>query len=75
MANGYDPSDLLYDGGGLLLGIEPSYLIALDRQSILKFSVSYDNITADGAGADSQGNRVNILYNRWTCGANYEIKL
>ncbi len=75
MANGYDPSDLLYDGGGLLLGIEPSYLITLDRQSILKFSVSYDNITADGAGADSQGNRVNILYNRWTCGANYEIKL
>jgi hypothetical protein len=50
-------------------------LIALDRQSILKFSVSYDNIAADGAGADSQGNRVNILYNRWTCGANYEIKL
>lgn len=75
MANGYDPSDPLYDGGGLLLGIEPSYLIALDRQSAVKVSASYDNITADGAGADAQGNRVNILYNRWTCGANYEIKL
>jgi len=75
MANGYDPSDLSYDGGGLLLGIEPSYQFPLDRQSIFKISASYDNITADGAGADAQGNRVNILYNRWTCGANYEIKL
>jgi hypothetical protein len=75
MANGYDPGDSSYNGGGLLLGIEPSYKFNLDRQSDLKISASYDNITADGAGADAQGNRVNILYNRWTCGANYEIKL
>ena len=75
MANDYDPSDSLYDGGGFLLGIEPSYKFPLDRQSAVKVSASYDNITADGAGADAQGNRVNILYNRWTCGANYEIKL
>jgi hypothetical protein len=75
LANGYDPSDLSYDGGGLLLGIGPSYQFHLDSRSSLKLSASYDNITADGAGADAQGNRVNIIYNRWTAGADYEIKL
>ncbi len=77
LANGYDPSpeDLLYDGGGILLGIAPSYKIALDSQSAFLLSASYDYITADGAAADAQGNRVNVTYNRLTMGADYEIKL
>ena len=77
LANGYDPgpSDLSYDGGGLLLGIGPSYMFHLDSHSAFKLSASYDNITADGAGADAQGNRVTIIYNRWTAGVDYEIKL
>jgi hypothetical protein len=75
LANGYDPSDLYYDGGGLLLGIEPSYKFTLDSRSAFKVSASYDNITHDDGGVDSQGNPVNVLFNRWTVGANYEIKI
>jgi hypothetical protein len=77
LANGYDPSpsDTLYDGGGLLLGLDPSYKFTLDKLSAIKVSASYDNITANGAAADSQGNRVNVIYNYWTVGADYEITL
>ncbi len=75
LANGYDPTDLFYDGGGLLLGIEPSYKFTLDSQSALTVSASYDNITANGAGADALGNRVDVLFNYWTMGATYEIKI
>jgi hypothetical protein len=75
LANGYASSDLLYDGGGFLLGIAPSYKIRLDRQSALRISASYDYINADGYGTDVLGNRVNVLFNRWTVGADYEIKL
>lgn len=75
LANGYSSSDLLYDGGGFLLGIEPSYKIKLDKESALRVSASYDYINADGYGTDSLGNRVDVLFNRWTVGADYEIKL
>jgi hypothetical protein len=78
LANGYgsNSTDPLhsYDGGGLLLGIEPSYKIKLDESGMaIKIWASYDNINAFGGGRDSQGNLVNVLYDLWTLGTNYAI--
>jgi hypothetical protein len=74
-SNGYAPGEAFYDGGGFLAGIEPSYKFTLDSQSALNLSASYDNITARRAGVDPLNNVVDIIYNRWTVGADYEVKL
>ncbi len=78
LANGYgvNSTDPLhsYDGGGFLLGIEPSFKLKLDESGMsIKIWASYDNINALGGGRDSQGNLVNVLYELWTLGTNYAI--
>ncbi len=75
LANGYGTGDASYDGGGLVLGFEPSYKVEMDNRSAVRFSASYDNITHINAGLDPNLNLVNILYNRFAVGAGYEIKL
>ncbi len=78
LPNGYgvNSADPLhsYDGGGFLLGIEPSFKFKLDESGLsLKIWASYDNINALGGGRDSQGNLVNVLYDLWTLGTNCAI--
>lgn len=73
--NGYGASDTLYDGGGFLFGVQPSYLLKLDEKSGLRFKVSYDNVVAQGLGVLSDGSHVDVIYNLWTLGTNYELKL
>jgi hypothetical protein len=76
-ANDYSPGDYsgLYDGGGLLLGINPSYRWTLDAQSSLNFLGGYDFIIHHNAGADADNNPADVDYSYWTLGATYEIKI
>ncbi len=73
-ANGYALTESFYQGGGLLLGVEPSLKVRFDEGSSLKFLGSFDNITAQNAGIDSLGNRTNVTYSLWTFGTNYEVR-
>jgi hypothetical protein len=75
--NDYSPSDLsgLYDGGGFLFGLTPSYKLALDSQSDLNFSAGYDFIIHHDGGVDAGNNRLDVDYSYWTVGATYAIKL
>ncbi len=75
LPNGYPNTDLFYDGGGVLLGLEPSFRVRLSHTSALKFKASFDNITAFEAGFDAAGSRTDIIYNRFTFGTDYELKL
>ncbi len=77
LPNGYAVSDPLYVTcvGGFLLGLEPSVRLKLDNSSALKFSVSYNYITAQNAAVDVNGNPTNVIYNNWTFGTAYEVKL
>ena len=78
LPNGYaqnDPSNL-YNGGGYLLGVEPSYRLNLDEVSALKFTAGFDFINAQNLGLTLGGSgRADIFYNNWTFGTSYEIKL
>ena len=81
LANGYPPNlsngtpNPLYDGGGILAGLEPSYKLKLDSASFLKFSASYDYVVYSNGSYDTQGDRVNIEYGHWTVGTQYEAHL
>ena len=75
LPNGYGISDTFYDGGGFLFGIEPSYRLKLDDASALKFAAGYDSIIALNAALDANGVKTNVLYNYWTFGTSYEVKL
>jgi hypothetical protein len=74
LVNGYPTQDYnaLYNGGGLVIGLTPSYHWDLDAGSALNFTGGYDFITAFKA---STGYTDDIRYHHWTLGANYEIKI
>ncbi len=81
-ANGYPDTfsssgvDPLYFGGGWVLGIGPSWKLALDDKSSLNFFGAYDYIIQNNANIDSTGSSlVNATYNYWTLGTNYQIEL
>ena len=76
LPNGYprSPTDALYNGGGFLLGLEPTYKVKLDAQSALRFSGSFDYVSGITA-LDSSGNFANVSYGRWTFGTHYEVNL
>lgn len=73
--NDYAESDSLYDGGGWLLGLTPTWTAPLSAVSDLKFTAGYDFIIAHNAGSVSGGGKADIDYNYWQFGTNYEIKL
>jgi hypothetical protein len=72
--NDYATFDPQYDGGGFVMGLNPSYVAPLDSVSDLKFSAGYDFIVAHNSGQTVSG-RADINYNYWQLGTNYEIKL
>lgn len=77
LANGYSVSvaPTFYDGGGYLLGIEPSYLWKVESDSAIRFFGSYDFITALNMGVDvTSGQPTNLYYNRFVLGATYLLK-
>ena len=77
LPNGYAVSDPLYVTcvGGFLVGLEPSVSLKLDNSSALKFSISYDYIDAQNAAVDINANPTNVIYDRWTFGTSYQVKL
>lgn len=75
LTNDYTTTDLYYDGGGWLLGIEPSYRVKFDDETALKFSASFDDIYAINLGVDNTGSRANVNFYLWTVGTTYELKL
>ena len=72
--NGYPPQDYsgLYNGGGYVLGLAPSYLLGLDANSDLRLNGGYDFIIARNASQDFDAD---VNYHHWTLGASYEIKI
>ena len=75
LANNYSTTDSLYDGGGFLLGLEPSYQLKLDASSHLKFSAGYDFVFWKDGSYDILGDRVNVEYGHLTLGTYYEVNL
>jgi hypothetical protein len=79
LPNGYAVGDPFYATcvPGFLVGVEPSWLLKLDSGSALRLSASYDYIDAQNAGTDSKDptKLTDVIYNRFTFGANYEVKL
>ena len=67
--------DPYYDGGGLLLGLEPSYRLKLDATSALKFMAGYDFVLWRNVDTDLQGGIVNLEYGHWTFETHYEVNL
>jgi hypothetical protein len=74
-ANGYSTTDALYDGGGWLFGVSPTYRLKLDDISALNINAGYDFIIHENGGPDANGNLTNVTYDYWTIGTNYEIKI
>jgi len=68
-ANGYAEGEALYNGGGFLGGLEPSYKLDLGDRSSLKFSASYDRVLHTGGG---QGG-MDAQYERWVLGTEYQV--
>ncbi len=73
--NGYNISNLdLYNGGGFMAGLEPSWKLSLDETSALRFFVSYDRILAHNYGYDINNNPTDAIYDFWNLGTHYEIR-
>jgi hypothetical protein len=75
LANGYSQSDPSYDGGGFLGGLQPSYNFKLDSASNLNVYAEYDYVAWLNGALDANDNRTNVIYNLWTFGATYQVKL
>ncbi len=75
LANGNSQGSPYYDGGGFLGGIEPSYKLGLDASSDIKVYGSFDYVAWLNGAFDINNNRTNVIYNLWTFGATYEVKL
>jgi hypothetical protein len=73
-ANGYPLADYsgLYNGGGVVLGFNPSYALPLDAASSLNLNGGLDYIIAFNASSDYFDT---IHYGYWTLGASYQIKI
>jgi hypothetical protein len=66
----------MYFGGGLLLGLGPTWKMELNDQSSLSFFGAYDYILQNNANVDASGSSlVNATYNYWILGTNYQINL
>ncbi len=75
MPNDYSTLDTNYDGGGFLVGIEPSYKIKFDKDTSFKIGLSFDDIYALNFGVDNLGNRTNVNYELWNLTTVYELKI
>jgi hypothetical protein len=75
LPNNYAATDAFYNGGGLLMGLQPSWTVPLDGVSSLRFSGVFDNIISHNEGIDQNGNLADTYYYRWSFGTNYEIKI
>ncbi len=77
LPNDYAPGDpsYLYDGGGWLYELEPSYRIKLDGVSSLRIFAAFDYVAWENMGQAADGSRVKVIYNLWTLGTHYEVKL
>jgi hypothetical protein len=75
LRNGYPTDNLLYDGGGFLVGLEPSFLFKLDSVSSLKVSLGYDYVESFDGSTSALGNRTNVEYGHFTLGTRYEASL
>ncbi len=75
LPNGESPNSALFDGGGLLYGLEPSLRVPLDTRSSLKFTLALDTVDAFGEGLDSAGNREDVQYLYGALGTTYEVNL
>lgn len=75
LPNNYSKSDASYDGGGLLAGLGPSYLVKLDSSSDLKISAAYDYVAWLSVLGTDGSRDANAIYDLWTFGATYEVKL
>lgn len=75
LPNGYSLGNASYDGGGLLAGLTPSLPLRLDPSSDLRISAAYDYIAWLNAAQDINGKATNVIYNLWTFGMTYEVKL
>jgi len=73
LPNGYDPSSLDYVQGGLLLSFGPSYSLKVDNQPFLTLTASYSFVDNIGGGFDDNGNRIDVLYNWFTCSASHSF--
>ncbi len=74
LANGYPSSDFVnYDGGGWLLGLEPTLRLKLDSSSSLRVSAGYDYVVWDNV--NTSVGQVNIDYSHWTFSTHYEVNL
>ncbi|HTA76304.1 MAG TPA: hypothetical protein VK791_04035 [bacterium] len=73
LPNGYDPSSLSYVQGGLLLSLGPSYNLKIDNQAFLTLTAAYNYIDNIGGGFDANGNRIDVLYNWFTCSASHSF--
>jgi len=72
--NDYSGSNSYYDGGGVLVGLNPVLTAPLDSVSSLKFNAGYDFVihhNAYGEPADP----ADVDYSFWSVGTNYEIKI
>ncbi len=77
-ANGYPlwDSSGLYDGGGWMFGLNPSYFVPLDKGSALNFSGGFDYVIAHNAAYDPALDiPVDLRYRFWTLNALYEFKI
>jgi len=74
LPNGYDPSSLSCVPGGLLLSVGPSYNLKIDSQPFLTFAATYNFVDNIGGGFDDNGNRVDVLYNWFTCLVNHSFQ-
>ena len=72
-ANNYPQTDVNFDGGGWLLGIGPIWTITGADHTALKLSAAYNKIIVADGTFDSMGNRVDLQYDLFKLGADYEI--
>jgi hypothetical protein len=74
LPNGY-PDDKaylsLYDGGGLVFGINPALRLWMDDGSFFKITGGYDDIIAVSGGTGNSS----LYYYYWTFGTSYEVRL
>jgi hypothetical protein len=70
--NDYPTVSTTYDGGGVLLGLNPTYVAPLDAASDLKFNAGYNYIIYHNMGDNYTAD---LDYSFWSVGTNYELKI
>jgi hypothetical protein len=72
--NDFPLTNINYDGGGWLLGFGPLWKIPLGNTSDLTLSGSYSKIIWQDEGINFLGNRVDVLYDLWCLGVDYDLR-